>query len=55
MVRRWHIRGTSHYVLIVTRALYTTANGAKFYCDPRLQVLFETTGIPPMEGKNICD
>ncbi|HEY5775942.1 MAG TPA: hypothetical protein VIS57_07655 [Xanthomonadales bacterium] len=44
----------SHIVLTTARSM-RSANGVRFYCDPRVQRLFETTGIPPAEGKNICD
>ena len=31
-----------------------TVNGLKFYCDPRVQDLFEQTPIPPLEGEDVC-
>jgi TolB-like protein len=44
----------SHVVL--TRAGdMRTANGIKFYCDPRFQAILEKFGIPPVAGRNICD
>ncbi len=44
----------SHIVLTRLRN-NRTVNGLKFYCDPRVQQLFEQTAIPPMEGENPCD
>jgi len=32
-----------------------TANSITFYCDPRFQALYECTGIPPLEGDDICN
>ena len=31
-----------------------SANGLKFYCDPRIQELIEQTDVPPLEGEDIC-
>jgi len=31
-----------------------SANGLKFYCDPRVQELIEQTDVPPLEGEDIC-
>ena len=45
-----------YYHIILTRARsMRSANGREFYCDPRLQALFDQTEIPPIEGANICD
>jgi TolB-like protein/Tfp pilus assembly protein PilF len=44
----------SHVVLTRLRAM-RSANGIKFYCDPRVQAVFEQSDLPPMAGQNICD
>jgi TolB-like protein/Tfp pilus assembly protein PilF len=44
----------SHIVLTRLRN-DRSANGTRFYCDPRVQKLFEEAGIPPMEGENACE
>lgn len=44
----------SHIVLTRLRAM-KSSNGIKFYCDPRVQAVFEQTALPPMTGQNICD
>ena len=44
----------SHVVLSRIRDM-KSANGIKFYCDPRVQAVFEQSGLPPMAGQNICD
>jgi hypothetical protein len=53
-VARSNLDYYSHIVLTTARSM-RSANGLRFYCDPRVQSLFETTGIPPAEGKNTCD
>jgi hypothetical protein len=30
-------------------------NGISFYCDSRVQSIFEQRGIPRVEGEDICD
>ncbi|MDH4019310.1 MAG: tetratricopeptide repeat protein, partial [Xanthomonadales bacterium] len=44
----------SHVVLSRIRAM-KSANGIKFYCDPRVQAVFEQSDLPLMAGQNICD
>jgi len=44
----------SHVVLIWPRSVQSTY-AVRFNCDPRVQALIAQTGIPPIEGKNICD
>ena len=44
----------SHIVLSRQRN-NRSANGLEFYCDPRVQQLYEQSNLPPIEGENICD
>ena len=43
----------SHIVLTRLRN-DRSANGLKFYGDPRVQELIEQTDVPPLERENIC-
>lgn len=44
----------SHVVLTRLRDM-KSANGIKFYCDPRVQAVFEQSDLPPMAAQDICD
>ncbi len=44
----------SHVVLTRLRAM-RSANGIKFYCDPRVQAVFEQSDLPPITGHDVCD
>jgi tetratricopeptide (TPR) repeat protein len=34
---------------------YRTANGLKFYCDPRFQLLVKQSSVPSHGRENVCD
>jgi hypothetical protein len=42
------------FVLQVIRSKHTV-NGIKLYCDPRVQLLFEASAIPPINGESTCN
>ena len=53
-VTRKFLERESHFILVQFRSK-RTKNGIRFYCDPRVQSLFEEVGVPPVKGESICD